>query len=92
MKSYSASYFKMHFGAVLDHAGMEAVRIERRGRQAAVIITEAEYRQLRRKASLGNQDPDSAVSRLRSMALGTEVNLSSLKSDPRAQTILQKHS
>lgn len=91
MKSYSASYFKTHFGAVLDRAGAEPIRIERRGREAAVLIPESEYREIRSKALSGVEHPDSALARLKALALGPEAKFGHLRSDPRAAAILRKH-
>lgn len=90
MKSYTASYFKTHFGAVLDRAGINPVRIERRGREPAVILPESEYRAL--SARTGSGDSNSALERLKSMALGAEADIEAIKSDPRAAAILEKHS
>lgn len=91
MKSYTASYFKTHFGAVLDRAGVEPIRIERRGRESAVLIPESEYREIRSRALSGGEHPDSALERLKALALGPEADLGKLKTDPRAAAILRKH-
>lgn len=91
MKSYTASYFKTHFGAVLDRAGLEPVRIERRGRESAVLIPESEYREIRRRALTGGEPADAALLRLKTLALGTEAEIEPLRSDSRAAAILQKH-
>ena len=91
MKSYTASYFKTHFGAVLDRAGLEPVRIERRGRESAVLIPESEYREIRRRALTGGEASDAALMRLKTLALGAEAKIKPLKSDPRAAAILRKH-
>jgi PHD/YefM family antitoxin component YafN of YafNO toxin-antitoxin module len=91
MKSYSASYFKMHFGSVLDRAGMEPVRIERRGRSPAVLIPESEYQALKHGMRSKQVDPVAALSRLKSLALGEQADMEKLSSDPRASIILGKH-
>jgi PHD/YefM family antitoxin component YafN of YafNO toxin-antitoxin module len=92
MKSYTASYFKTHFGAVLDRAGIAPVRIDRRGREPSVIIPESEYRELKTRAR-GNTSPSNlALERLKSMALGIEEDIETLKSDTRSAAILKKHS
>lgn len=91
MKSFTASYFKTHFGAVLDRAGLEPVRIERRGRESAVLIPESQYREIRRQAMASGDNSDAALERLKALALGPEVGIESLKSDPRAAAILRKH-
>jgi PHD/YefM family antitoxin component YafN of YafNO toxin-antitoxin module len=92
MKSYKASYFKAHFGAVLDRAGLEPVRIERRGREPSVVIPESKYRALRGQILTGSERPETALSRLKDLALGPEADLGSLPGEPRAAAILQKHS
>lgn len=90
MESVTASYFKNHFGAVLDLAGERAVRIERRGREPAVLISEAAYRAMRqRKLQSGGQE--SVMARLRELATGAPVDLNRLEQDPRAAAILKKH-
>ena len=91
MKSYKASYFKTHFGAVLDRSGVEPVRIERRGREPSVLIPESEYRQMRGLALSGGTDPEAPLERLKSLALGAEADYEKLKSDSRAAAILRKH-
>ncbi|NBB78446.1 MAG: hypothetical protein GVY36_03240 [Verrucomicrobia bacterium] len=92
MKSYKASYFKAHFGAVLDHAGFEPVRIERRGREPSVVIPESKYRALRGRGLPDGERPEAAVSRLRDLALGPEVGLDQSEVDLRSEAILRKHS
>lgn len=92
MKSYKASYFKAHFGAVLDHAGFEPVRIERRGREPSVVIPESKYRALRGQALPDGEHPDTALSRLRELALGPEAGLAQSEADLRSAAIMQKHS
>lgn len=90
MDSVKASYFKNHFGAVLDRAGERAVRIERRGREPAILISEAEYRAMRqRKLKTGGQE--SAMGRLRELATGAPIDLNGWEQDPRAAAILKKH-
>jgi prevent-host-death family protein len=91
MKSYSASYFKTHFGSVLDRAGMEPVRIERRGRRPAVLIPESEYEALKHRMRSKQGDPAAALSRLKSLALGEQADLEKLRSDPRSAIILERH-
>lgn len=91
MKSYTASYFKTHFGAVLDRAGIEPVRIERRGRQPSVLVPESEFRRMQAQALTSDADPEAALSRLQALAHGPEVDLGQLKDDPRAAAILRKH-
>jgi prevent-host-death family protein len=91
MKSYTASYFKTHFGAVLDRASLEPVRIERRGRESSVLIPESEYREIRRWALADGEASDAPLERLKSLALGPEVDITHLRSDPRAAAILGKH-
>lgn len=92
MKSYTASFFKTHFGAVLDRAGVEPVRIERRGRQPAVLIPESEYRRMQRNTLTDGKDPEAALSRLKALAYGPEAELQRLDADLRAAAILRKHS
>lgn len=91
MKSYTASYFKTHFGSVLDRAGLEPIRIERRGRDATVLIPESEYRSLRGRALSAEENPDAALARLEALALGREAAIAPLKADPRSAAILRKH-
>lgn len=91
MESVKASYFKNHFGAVLDRAGERAVRIERRGREPAVLISEAEYRAMRQRR-LQSEAQQSAMARLRELATGASVDMDRLGADTRASAILKKHS
>jgi PHD/YefM family antitoxin component YafN of YafNO toxin-antitoxin module len=91
MKSYTASYFKTHFGAVLDRAGVEPIRIERRGRDSTIIIPESEYRDIRNQALAAGKQPNAALERLRALALGPEAKFKPLKADFRATAILNKH-
>lgn len=91
MKSFTASYFKTHFGSVLDRAGVEPVRVERRGRDATILIPESEYRAMRNRMRSTETDPDSAMERLRDLAFGPETSLESLETDPRSAAILRKH-
>lgn len=91
MKSYTASYFKTHFGAVLDRASLEPIRIERRGRESAVLIPESAYREIRARALSGGEPADAALMRLKTLALGPEADFEQLRSDPRAEAILRKH-
>lgn len=90
MESVKASYFKNHFGAVLDRAGERAVRIERRGREPAVLISESAYRAMRQRR-LQSDTQQSAMVRLRQLASGEPVNTKALAEDPRAAAILNKH-
>lgn len=76
---------------VLDRAGLEPVRIERRGRESAVIIPESEYRDMRNRAILGGETTDKSLQRLKEMALGPEVQIEALNTNPRAAAILRKH-
>jgi PHD/YefM family antitoxin component YafN of YafNO toxin-antitoxin module len=91
MKSYSASYFKSHFGFVLDRAGLEPVRIERRGRRPAVLIPESEYEALKHRMGTNHVDPVAALSRLKSLALGEQADMEKLRADPRSAMILERH-
>lgn len=91
MRSYTASYFKTHFGAVLDRAGLEPVRIERRGREAAVLIPESHYREIHRRALANWDDSNAALERLKALAGGPEAATDALKTDTRASAILRKH-
>lgn len=91
MKSYSASYFKTHFGAVLDRAGVEPVRIERRGRQPSVLIPESEFHRLQASAVTADAHPEAALARLQALSRSPEVVFERLRDDPRAAAILRKH-
>ncbi|MGB0417067.1 MAG: type II toxin-antitoxin system Phd/YefM family antitoxin [Coraliomargarita sp.] len=90
MDSVKASYFKNHFGAVLDRVGKRAIRIERRGREPAVLISEAEYRSMQ-QLSLATPAKVNAIQRLRSLASKQSVDLEQLQDDSRAAAILAKH-
>ena len=92
MKIYSASFFKTHFGAVLDRAGSEPIRIDRRGRAPTVLIPESEYRELKARALSRGGEQDAAFARLELLASGPEADVEKLRSDPRAGAILRKHS
>lgn len=91
MESVKASYFKNHFGAIMDRAGERAVRIERRGREPAVLISESAYRAMRQRR-LQSESQQSAMARLRQLATGGSVDINDLSSDARAAAILEKHS
>ncbi|WP_233246047.1 type II toxin-antitoxin system Phd/YefM family antitoxin [Coraliomargarita sinensis] len=91
MDSVKASYFKNHFGAVLDRAGQRAIRIERRGRAPAILISEAEYRAMQQR-SLSSADQNAAMEGLRALAKQAGVaDLTQMSVDPRAKAILKKH-
>ena len=91
MDSVTASYFKTHFGAVLDRAGHEAIRIERRGRSPAVLISEGEYRAMKRRALASSSEQQAALARLGGLAAGAGVDVERLKADPRTAAVLAKH-
>lgn len=91
MESVKASYFKNHFGAVLDRAGQRAVRIERRGRPPAILISEEEYKAIRLHR-LRSPDQQSAMQRLRALAEQSAANTEAIAEDTRAAAILKKHS
>jgi prevent-host-death family protein len=91
MESVKASYFKNHFGAVLDRVSERAVRIERRGRAPAILLSESEYRAMRAR-KLTTLEQRNSMARLRKLASGEPVALDSLAEDPRAAAILEKHS
>lgn len=81
LRTYTASYFITHFGAVLDRAGVEPIRIQRRGRKSAVLIAESEYRKIRSRALSGGESSDVAFARLKAMAIGPEADVGKLGSD-----------
>lgn len=76
----------------MDYAGMEPVRIERRGRDATVLIPESEYRKLRNRIFAGENSPNAALARLKAMALGSEATVKKSKLNARSAAILSKHS
>ncbi|MCC5850367.1 MAG: type II toxin-antitoxin system Phd/YefM family antitoxin [Verrucomicrobia bacterium] len=92
MDSVNASYFKTHFGEVMGRASRRAVRITRRGRDAAVLISEEEYHQLQRRAVRPSAAESSALHRLQRLADTSPESLENLTGDPRAEAILAKHS
>jgi len=91
MESIKASYFKNHFGAVMDRVSHSAVRIERRGRAPAILLSEAEYRAIRQN-KLTTADQKNAMDRLRALAGSEPVDLERFGDNPRAKAILKKHS
>ena len=47
MKAISAKDAKNHFGELMDTVQREPVRISKHGRPVAVVISEAEYREMK---------------------------------------------
>ena len=92
METLNASYFKTHFGEVLDRSSRRPLRITRRGREAAVLLSEAEYVSLRQKATATSASEKSALKRLQDLASENPVSVDPLLSDPRTAAILAKHS
>lgn len=92
METVIASYFKTHFGEVLNRANRHALRITRRGREAAILLSEAEYQELQRKASRPSTAQADALKRLQSLAAKKPGSQANLAHDPRAAAILAKHS
>lgn len=91
MKSVKASYFKTHFGAVLDEASHRVLRIQRRGREATVLLSEQEYTQLKRRSSTSAQEEAEALQRLAVLAEATPVEFGAALQDVRTTAILSKH-
>ena len=91
MESIKASYFKNHFGAVLDRVSQRPLRIERRGRAPAILLSEAEYRAMRER-KLTTPEQRNSMARLRELAATEPPNLSRLADQPRANAIHAKHS
>lgn len=91
MESIKATYFKTHFGAVLDRVGEQAIRIERRGRSPAVLISESQYRTIKQQAMSGSGEQTAALKRLEALASGRSADFDELAGDIRAAAILKKH-
>ena len=91
MEKVNASYFKTHFGTVLDRATRWPVRIERRGRGAAVLLSEEAYEALQHRAALAVDEEEEALARLAAFAHGNAPDLDSLEEDLRGSAILKKH-
>jgi len=92
METLNASYFKTHFGEVLNRTNRRALRITRRGREAAVLLSEAEYLELQRRASRPSSAEADALRRLQGLAAKKPASLDNWAHDPRAEAILAKHS
>lgn len=71
METVNASYFKTHFGSILDSAAKKSVRIKRRGRQSAILLSEAEFEKIQRQARSASQERKGALERLRHLASGS---------------------
>lgn len=91
MDKINASYFKTHFGSVLDRASREAVRIERRGRGATILMPEEAYESMKHRAALAADDEAAALARLGALAAGDAFDMDKLRKDPRASAVLRKH-
>jgi prevent-host-death family protein len=97
MKTVNASHFKAHFGSVLDEADKKPVRIARRGRPAAILVSEKDYRKLAEKDEGPNQKKKAAVKRLFETIENTTPEFSeeglraSVKGDPRGEAIVEKY-
>lgn len=91
METVNASYFKTHFGDILTRASTGVVRITRRGMNASVLMPEAEYRELKRKAARPALEEEEALQRLRHLAETVPEGQERLLSDVRARAILDKH-
>lgn len=63
MKSFSASDAKNRFGQLIDMAQAEPVRVQRQGRDVAIILSPEEFRRMA-EAARGKVNP--AVERLHS--------------------------
>lgn len=59
MKSFSASDAKNRFGQLIDMAQAEPIRIQRHGRDVAVVLSPDEFRRMA-EAALGNVNPSVA--------------------------------
>ena len=91
MEKVSASHFKTHFGDVLDRASHGVLRIERRGRDATVLLSAEAYDALKRQAALAANEEDAAMERLAAFALGEPRPVETLRDDARGSAILNKH-
>lgn len=91
MEKISASHFKTHFGNVLDRASQGALRIERRGRDATVLLSAEAYDSLKRQAALAADEGDAAMERLAAFARGESRPTDALHDDLRGSAILSKH-
>jgi prevent-host-death family protein len=47
MQVFTANEAKTHFGAFIDKAQREPVRVTRRGRTIGIMVSEAEYESMR---------------------------------------------
>jgi prevent-host-death family protein len=90
METVNASYFKTHFGEILGKATRRPVRITRRGGEASVLLTEADYEQLRQRAARPAAEESEALLRLQRLSKRTP-DLKHLENDIRAQAIVSKH-
>lgn len=91
METFNASYFKTHFGEVLNRTGRRPLRITRRGREASVLLSESEYLELQRRASRPTAAQVDALQRLQSLAAQKSTDPAGLIHDARAKAILSKH-
>lgn len=92
METCNASYFKTHFGEVLNKTSRRPLRITRRGREASVLLSEAEYLDLQRRASRPSAAQVDALQRLQTLAAKKAADPAKLSGDSRAEAILSKHS
>jgi PHD/YefM family antitoxin component YafN of YafNO toxin-antitoxin module len=91
MHTVKASDFKAQFGHTLDLLDREPLMIRRRGRSAAILMTESAYTDLVRRASRPDSERGQALSRLRELSAKRDLNAFQAEPDPRSQALLAKH-
>jgi PHD/YefM family antitoxin component YafN of YafNO toxin-antitoxin module len=91
MHTVNASEFKMQFGQTLDRLEREPLRIRRRGRAAAILLTETAYHELVRRANRPDSERGQALARLRELSGKGDGNSIKSDPDPRSLALLQKH-
>ncbi|MEX2381798.1 MAG: type II toxin-antitoxin system Phd/YefM family antitoxin [Opitutales bacterium] len=91
MKAYTSSFFRAHFGSVMDEMEKGGVLIERRSRKPAVLLPIDEYEKLKAKAAEPGPRKQEALGRMRKwVETPPSPKLKGLANDPRATAILSK--
>ena len=91
METFNASHVKAHLSSVLDVAEHQAVRIKRRGHLPTVILSEIEYKELKKKSdAVDSSRKIEAFTRLKDW-VKMPVKHKDYLMDERAAAIISKH-
>jgi PHD/YefM family antitoxin component YafN of YafNO toxin-antitoxin module len=91
MNTVNASEFKANFGNTLDRLERETVKIQRRGRGAAILMSESAYADLLRSACRPTSESQEALTRLKNLSKKSKSGKAFTKTDDRTRALLEKH-